>query len=450
MPREESRFRFSLPAWLNHFNSRDLKVVFRCWVAVWVSSLLMFISPALQSIGIATFFGPLVLYLFLPAGVLFVYLLGALTLLAGMCLAWAWGLLAMVAAQAARPDWQTQARLQQLKQHAAIESHQSGQSASWCEEKLIREGFMLDTRVTVIFYVLCCAYVYVTARLRAANAKFAPAETFGNIVIDLFILYGPTLPKFTPLLGKVLVEPGAIGIGLGAVCCLLFFPQSTSHAVLERMEQLVRMSEASLRCTRARLGGKPTELAQLQSVKTKTITVFKAMQPMLAFLPLDFSRGRWSSEDVEGLKGPIRQAMVAQLDLLDFHVAQLEVEQRLKNLPSDSAQHENDAEDEKSRIGHRQVQESAVMMLALKAPEVGAIRLRAREALEQSTVELLQVHSDCITTIIECIHMVNTRRWFGLLRPRGKNLTNWRLRGSISLIDFVRPKIRASTRRLND
>jgi hypothetical protein len=45
-----------LPAFLDHFNGRDLKVFFRCWVALWVASLLMFITPTLQNIGTATFF----------------------------------------------------------------------------------------------------------------------------------------------------------------------------------------------------------------------------------------------------------------------------------------------------------------------------------------------------------------------------------------------------------
>lgn len=45
-----------LPAWLDHFNARDLQTLFRCSVAVWVASLLMFIGPSLATIGTATFF----------------------------------------------------------------------------------------------------------------------------------------------------------------------------------------------------------------------------------------------------------------------------------------------------------------------------------------------------------------------------------------------------------
>jgi hypothetical protein len=45
-----------LPGWLDHFNARDLKVLFRCSLAAWVASLLIFITPSLRVIGTATFF----------------------------------------------------------------------------------------------------------------------------------------------------------------------------------------------------------------------------------------------------------------------------------------------------------------------------------------------------------------------------------------------------------
>lgn len=407
------RRRFSLPAWLDHFNSRDLKVLFRCWVALWVSSLLMFISPALHSIGIATFFGTLLLYIVPPAGILFVYLIGAFSLLFGMCLAWAWGLLTMKAALAARPDSQTQARLQQLQREASANAHQSGDSVSWAAQVLAHQGFMLDARVTVVFYVMSCIFVYAMARLRVANSKFALAETFGNVVMNVFLLFGPTLPSFNALLGKLLVEPGAIGLGLGAACCVLFFPQSTSHAVLEKMEQIIRMGESSLQTTRNRLAGKHQELAQLQSARGKTISAFKAMQPMLTFLPLDFSRCRWSAENVRDLGTPVRQAMMAHLVLLDYNIARVIVENEVSEVSSDWAQHES-AEQQSSphSVARRHLRGNADLLHVLKSPELGVIRSQTVEALQESTADALQVTSECIAFTATCVYTVNARRWF--------------------------------------
>ena len=124
---------------------------------------------------------------------------------------------------------------------------------------------MLDARVTVVFYVMVCFFVYCIARLRIAKPKFVPGEVFGNIVMDLFLLYGPILPSFTLLLGKVL--RGAIGIGLGAACCALFFPQSTSHSILDDMSNLVSSVRSSVDCTRARLAAQDIALSKLQGAK---------------------------------------------------------------------------------------------------------------------------------------------------------------------------------------
>lgn len=90
-----------LPAWLDHFNAHDLGVLFRCSVAAWVASL-MFIGPSLHTIGTATFFAwdranstvlilrkaestdpvySVVLSFLPPSGIVFIFVLEALTLL---------------------------------------------------------------------------------------------------------------------------------------------------------------------------------------------------------------------------------------------------------------------------------------------------------------------------------------------------------------------------------
>lgn len=45
-----------LPPFLDHFNTRDLKILCRCWIAAWVACLLFLINPSLTSLGSATFF----------------------------------------------------------------------------------------------------------------------------------------------------------------------------------------------------------------------------------------------------------------------------------------------------------------------------------------------------------------------------------------------------------
>ena len=414
-PRRPRR-QWTLPAWLRHFNSHDLKVLFRCFAATWTAMLLIFIQPTLDYIGVATFFAALVLFIAPPANILFVYLLAALSLLLGMCLAWAWGLLTMQAALAARPDSETQAKILALQREAVAQANRTGLSAAWEAQILVNNGFMLDARVTAVFYVMCCLFIYALARVRCSNHKLVLMQILGTIIIDLFLLFGPTLPTFTANLAWILVKPGIIGIGLGAACCILFFPHSTSYVVLDKMEKLVRLAEAPLKSTRRRLAKEMVPLGELRAAKGSMIAVYKAMEPALAFLPLDLSRGRWSAEDVQSLQERVRDALLASLSLLDFHIARTTAEQKNEKLQmtqaaQDKAGEKAAAEKDGQGVGQHQLLQSAHLINALRNPEQGAMLDRAMEALEGTTSEVLHVCSKSLRLAADCIHTVNACRW---------------------------------------
>ncbi len=46
-----------LPHWLDHFNLKDGKKLFKCSIAVWIMTILIFISPTLNVLGQAAFVG---------------------------------------------------------------------------------------------------------------------------------------------------------------------------------------------------------------------------------------------------------------------------------------------------------------------------------------------------------------------------------------------------------
>lgn len=442
--------KWKLPGWLNHFNANDLKVAFRCWVAVWVATILMLINPALKNIGIATFFSAIVLYIVPPAGILMVYLLASLSLLLGMCLAWAWGLLSMKAALAVRPDDETQALLQSLQQQAATIGNQTGQSPAAIAQELIYDGFMLDARVIAIYFVMCCVFIYVLARLRYANGKLVLLQLFGTIVIDVFLLTGPILTKFNAKLAQVLVKPGAIGIGLGAACCLLVFPQSTSYVVLGQMEQLIRMVEAPLDSTRRYFAGDETlGDAELRASKGAIIGLFKSMEPALAFLPLDLSRGRWNTDDVKSLQGRVRDAIAAGLFLLDFHIARVSAATRAQKLttaqPTPEALSPGDSSDEKEKEGGNMTFYTGLVD-ALKSPEQSSIRQGLLETLKGTTAEVLEVNSRAIKVAAETVHNINTgRRYFSSSRTKRLNLLKEELADLRSKLQSARESCVVST-----
>jgi hypothetical protein len=90
----------------------------------------------------------------------FIFILSSLTLLIGMALAWAWGVIVMKAAMAARPQSETLALLQGLQHQAYIQANATGQPIALAAQELAYNGWMLDTRVSVVYFVLICLFIY--------------------------------------------------------------------------------------------------------------------------------------------------------------------------------------------------------------------------------------------------------------------------------------------------
>ncbi|KAJ5833580.1 hypothetical protein N7474_001891 [Penicillium riverlandense] len=428
-----------LPGWLDHFNARDLKVLFRCSVAAWVASLLIFIGPSHDQIGTATFFATLVLFIVPPSGIVFIFILAALTLLIGIGLAWAWGTIVMKAALAARPSSDTEATLQALGKQAYSQANATGQPVAAVEQKLIYDGWMLDARVSAVYFSLICLFIYVLARVRAKNPKFTITQIFGTIIADLFLTLGPLLPAFNGTLPKLLIEPAAIGIGIGLACCLIFFPKSTSHTVLAGFEGLVRLLKTPLDFTLASLAkeGDPLILKSLRKNKARTIGAYRSIEPALGFLPLDFGLGWWNADDIRSLREPIRQALVNSVALLELHIARLSGATKLEKLDEIIAGHHHDSDtepgnseqDEKKKkknkkkpheVGMRQLLETGNLVNALRSPEHESIRLETIEAIRDSSRDILPACQEATETVASVIHVVNSARWFG--RPSKQNL----------------------------
>lgn len=153
--------RKKLPEWLDHFNAKDLKILFKCSAAVWINTLLIFINPTLRAIGQATFFGCIVLFIAPPSGVIFVHILAGVTVIVGLALGWAWGVIVMKAALATRPEADLLAKyaqLQSIAQNTTNVDPASGQSTF--QQIQIFEGFMLDTRVTLTYFCMIGIFVY--------------------------------------------------------------------------------------------------------------------------------------------------------------------------------------------------------------------------------------------------------------------------------------------------
>lgn len=115
-----------------------------------------------------------------PTGIVFFFLLATLTLILGMAFGWAWGVIAMKAAIAARPAAETQAKLQALGQAAYSQANATGQSVAAVQQQLVYTGWMLDARITAVYYCLICLFIYLLVGTPGPSLTIDPLTLFAG------------------------------------------------------------------------------------------------------------------------------------------------------------------------------------------------------------------------------------------------------------------------------
>lgn len=407
-----------IPIWLDHFNRRDLTTVARCVLAIWVASLLMLITPGLRRIGQATFLAPIVIFIIPPAGNLIIAVIGYLSLLFGMALAWAWGLAAMRAANAVRPDAEFNTRLQELQQEVGRIAHATNNNnTAAIAQKLVHDGFMLDARVTNLYFVMGCVFIYVVSRVRYTFNLAVLSQLFGIIAMDIFMVIGPTLTHWLPTLPETVVLPCACGCAIGIASIMLIFPQSSNHMVLGQLEDLLILLDHPIQTgSKALSAGFEFDASPLKKTKQRALTLYARLQPNLAFLPLDLSRGMWSCDDVKSVYAKFGDVLACTFSLADFQIARRnnhEKIERLRDMLNPPPTASSDSGEAKPVDAHRaRLLQNPDLVNALIAPGTVVGSDDMRVALHASSVAVLDATSDAIRHLVEALHLVNANRWF--------------------------------------
>ncbi|KAH7475275.1 hypothetical protein FOMA001_g11716 [Fusarium oxysporum f. sp. matthiolae] len=265
-----------LPSWLDHFNAKDIKRLFKCSLAVWLMTLLMLIEPTLIAISRATFLGGIILFIAPPAGIVFTELIITITVLLGCALSWAWGVITMEAAVATWPQADKQARFATLQQEVANTTN----PLQYTEVQILN-GYMLDTNVIITYFCMMGLFVYF----------------------------------------MVIVIPCSVAAGIGLVCNILVFPTSSTSEALDGMRDILALMPESLdACV---LGLKHPALdmseAKLTGLQTKVLSTYKLLGPLFRLLPIDLSVGRWGSDDLSTLNEPFRRLTMNFIALTDLY-----------------------------------------------------------------------------------------------------------------------------------
>ena len=433
-----------LPSWLDHFNAKDLKTLFKCAIAVWIATLFLLINPSLNEYGQATFFGCILLLIVPCNGIVFIHVMGGLTMVIGMMLGWAWGVITMKAALSTRPQAETNARLAQLAAQATRMQTNTEQATGQSQytQVLIFEGFMLDTRVSVTYFCMVGLFIYLVARIRVAAPKLALLQVFAIVVSDIFLTTAPLLPSFTGTIPVVLIKPAVTAVGVGMVCNILFFPESTSHLVLETMEGVVKPMRSFLDACKLGFSDSSAsfDLTQLQQTKAGVAGAFKGLDGSLGFLALDLSTGRWNTEDVQSLHQPLRQLVIMFLGLLQLQITRVEAATKNERLNVlEEVERSGNTSGDVPQIGHNHLVQVLGLRRSFKHVDKEDLLEKSMGALFTTSGMLLDTCGEAIDSIVEALHTVNNRRWFK--RPKIEECNQLRSRHDEVLLRLKQSKI---------
>ncbi|PCD27210.1 hypothetical protein FGRA07_02349 [Fusarium graminearum] len=393
-----------LPPWLDHFNAKDLKILFKCSLAVWIFTLFIFISDTLRVLGQAAFFGCIVLFIMPPSGVVFIHVLAGLMICFGMAFGWAWGAMAMKAALATRPDADLMQRYGELQASIPQNTTNVGQASGQTtyQQIAIYQGFMLDARISVTYFCLLGLFVYLMARLRVSAPNLTLVSLFAMIVSDIYLTIAPLIPTFQGTIPKVLILPTAIAVGIGAVCNLIFFPQSTSQITLASMSDLLRPMNGYIKSLtwhfKSRTRFQPE---RLQGLKGGLAASQKSIESAIKFLPMDFTWRKWSPDDIKSFQEPLRQVLVSFGELLQLSISREELFAKDEALTNAVDELEK-SEKEKHPLAYH-IAKAADFRELTNHPDTEEMLIKAIDSLSSCATPLLRALEQSIDAIVQAL-----------------------------------------------
>ncbi|KIX09276.1 uncharacterized protein Z518_00355 [Rhinocladiella mackenziei CBS 650.93] len=416
-PNQSNTKKRKLPPILDHFNVKDLKVLFKCSLSVWIITLFIVIDPVLRAYGQALFFGCIVLFIAPPSGIVSLQIMIGITVLLGMGLAWAWGCITMKAALAARPPVETNQRLGQLAQEASQNATYVGQltGQTTYAQVLVYDGFMLDARVTAIYFCMSCLFIYFLARLRVAAPKFILIQMFGTMVTDIYLTTAPLLPSFSGTIPTVLIKPAATAVGVGIFCNICFFPESTSHIVLANIKEMIAPMGEFVDACRISFDNstKPMSIESLRRAKAAGIASYKTLEGRMTFLPLDVSIGRWNAEDIGLLKIPLKHVFVTWASLLESQLTRAESRMRIDRLLQRDDARRNGADiKDQPKFGQHQLALQLDFARLFQSAESEDLVVKSMTALRNTSDPLLATCKKALEAIMEILQLVNERKFY--------------------------------------
>lgn len=227
---------------------------------------------------------------------------------------------------------------------------------------------------------------------------------FALVIADIYFANAPLIPEFEGTIPKVLILPTVIAVGVGLLCNVLIFPQSTTSLVLDSICDtstpmpgfFVAMSQHFLDPTCS------FDTKRLEQLKSHTMAAFKAVGPSVAFLPMDFSFGRWSPDDVGTLYSHYRQFAIAFCEFVQLQLSISKSREKKAELLNEFLVLDDKTElASRLPVAHRQLVKAISMQNAARHPETAGMYIAMYNVLSRCANPLLGEFSNAIQVIKE-------------------------------------------------
>ncbi len=329
-----------LPGWIidNLKDPHSWKILIRCWVATFVTLMLLPIQRALVTLGQAAFFACMITIM-IPANMpVSIWLMANFTLVLGCALGWAWGAAAMAAALRARSQVLLASQLQTVQTSVA-----SSTNPDAAYQQRIFEGAFLDGRSSAVHGAFLGLGAFAFAVLMNKSPKLKLLAIFGMIVMDILVSYGPLFPIAQYTLATIFLLPIGASLGVAFGCMLFIFPESLNYSWTRNLIKLVRLQSSLLgmhydfiqtpiqmpKQSDSEDGGdddksqpSATDLtsfhAKVKGTNAGAVALANALSDQAGFLELDVSRGRFSGKDLKKLLALLRGVNLRLLGLASF------------------------------------------------------------------------------------------------------------------------------------
>lgn len=287
----------------------------------------------------------------------------------------------------------------------------SGQAAY--TQILVFQGFMLETRISIVYFCMISVFVYFMARLRAKIPKLALMAMFSWIITDIFLVIAPLIPSFNGTIAQLLIKPAATGAGFGLAFNIFLFPESTSLKTLDDMQTLFKPMKGFFDACLISFSNPTTklDLLKLQEAKSHVVTAYKQVEASLGFLPLDLSISRWNADDVTSLRELMTKVVTMYTGLLSLQIARMEAGRRHMTMDDMEAALQDGDETRKNAVGAHQMAMALDVRHKMQHPEQEELLWKSMAALMDSSDEILHSCNDTVDAVVEAIDTVNSRRW---------------------------------------